>query len=620
MVVMAQKKKRVCVVGAGPCGLVSIKELRSQGHAVTCYEASPRIGGVFSHDPESAYENLYLTISNYFMCYSDFPPRPEQGVAYWSKSEYAEYLDRYAEKNGLRSAIAFETKVTSAERGADGLWTVTAQNAAGQRTTELFDALVIATGSNSIPKTIPENGFGRRQMHSSEYTEASFCAGKRVVVVGAGESAVDIACDVAEAGAASTTVWTRRAHMIAPRFPTMMAEDSSHDEFEVITTPSQAGTCMIADFLEYHTISRVANEAPTWLWGLIRQVFWRVKMMDKANGSFRNLAFWAIESCRSAFWMADQALWITKNGRIHKAMAHGKIDYVVSKTCDFQTDRLVFPEVVAYNQKDHADEPISLEVPCDVIIWCTGYQTRFDWLKKEAESVGVNPRAWFKNCFPPGYGASLAFLGWARPHQGGIPQCAELLARYHALLLAGELELPADYAEIAVREGLDLDRFYCITPDLKSLVDYFSFMESVAGLVGCEPKRPSIFLQPRTFIKYWIYPNWAYWYRTRGPGKDPSVVDDVLARFPLKQGLSASNGTGVPVLGWPFPTVLAVLFALVQKPFNFACLVLSALVPEDLRPSKPGIDKPDRRAWLYNKSKAFVLHGLQLKWSHIIAA
>ena len=65
-------KKSVLVIGAGPSGLVAIKELIEKGHEVICLEKSSQIGGAFASD--KIYDNLYLTISNLLMSFSDFLP------------------------------------------------------------------------------------------------------------------------------------------------------------------------------------------------------------------------------------------------------------------------------------------------------------------------------------------------------------------------------------------------------------------------------------------------------------------------------------------------------------------------------------------------------------------
>ena len=103
---------------------------------------------------------------------------------------------------------------------------------------------------------------------------------------------------------------------------------------------------------------------------------------------------------------------------------------------------------------------------CDIVA-----STRAEESHEREHSLGLDPRAWFKNCLPPAYGGSLAVVGWARPHEGGVPQCAELLARYHARLVAGLSTFPADAAEAAAREADAAARYFFVTPGLKTLVE-----------------------------------------------------------------------------------------------------------------------------------------------------
>ena len=133
----------------------------------------------------------------------------------------------------------------------------------------------------------------------------------------------------------------------------------------------------------------------------------------------------------------------------------------------------------------------TLEKEFDVIIACTGYQSNFDWIQTSDPELKLNPntKTWFKHCFPPGFSDKLAFLGFARPHSGGIPQCSEMLARYIAQLYAGALSLPNNYSELALMEGANEEACYhkAFNP---LLVDYFAFMELVAKMIGCTTKLP----------------------------------------------------------------------------------------------------------------------------------
>jgi len=87
-------QKKVLIIGAGPSGLVTLKEMLGAGHDAFILEQSSSFGGVFSLDNDKTYESLYLTSSNFFMAFSDFPPLESQ-IKYSSKKEYGKYLEAY---------------------------------------------------------------------------------------------------------------------------------------------------------------------------------------------------------------------------------------------------------------------------------------------------------------------------------------------------------------------------------------------------------------------------------------------------------------------------------------------------------------------------------------------
>ncbi|KAH8045993.1 N,N-dimethylaniline monooxygenase [Aureococcus anophagefferens] len=114
-------------------------------------------------------------------------------------------------------------------------------------------------------------------------------------------------------------------------------------------------------------------------------------------------------------------------------------------------------------------------------------------------------------------------------YRAASPQCAELLARYHAMLLSGDKALPDDVAKRTKEEADAETAFYFATPHLTSLVDWPSFSESLAKLIGCTPSAPS-FLRPLKFLQWWYLPSWSCWFRQRGPGAKPETLKAVLDR------------------------------------------------------------------------------------------
>ena len=377
--------------------------------------------------------------------------------------------------------------------------------------------------------------------------------------------------------AARAVVWTRSPPTIAPRFPALL--DKFPDEYAIITDKAEADKCAMPDFLEYMTTPRVMQAASVFLVGANKQqYFGMIKDDASASPEARLSAKLIVAATRDAYYQSDQARYITKNGRPLKLLCEGKMELVCAKTLRVGADAVARFQDVSFADLDACDPPrAAVDVPnVDAILWCTGYTTKLAWL---AEDLPRDPRAWYKHCFAPGYGASLAMVGWARGHQGGIPQMAELLARYHALLVAGERKLPADYAARAARDGAEETAYYRLSPQLRPLVDYPAFADSVAALIGCEPRAPNPLLDPAKCFKYWTYPLWACWFREAGPGAAPDVLDDVLGRFPVKESVAVSRNNSPAPFG-VFPMlVIGAISALLQLAPSLVGLATGKFAP-----------------------------------------
>ncbi|KAI9010602.1 hypothetical protein DFJ74DRAFT_772212 [Hyaloraphidium curvatum] len=511
-------KKTVVVVGAGACGLVALKELRERGHAAVALEKGPAIGGVFRDD--LLYENLFLTISNMLMAFSDLPPR-DLRVKFSSGKEYMDYLRDYTEAFGLAPHVRLNTKVTRAAFEG-GRWKITTATSAGAAEVLEADALIVATGSNHIPRVVDLPGFAGKVIHSSDYRTPKDFAGQRVLVVGSGESAFDIATDVCD-HAASTALWARTPIAPAPRFPLKISFDWAHDELKVMQDDGYRAR--VSDVLELMTTSRMVNSINMHFYSFIRHAIFAACRIG--NPASRQLSAWNRQNMADDALLGDQISVPTKSARLCTAAAKGKLRAIVAKKAAFDGQRVKFTDVIDDGKGGARD--VRLE-GIDNAILCTGFRTDFSWL--QLDGLDWSPRTWYKHCFPPGHGDKLMFLGWARPHQGGIPPCAEMLARYIALILSGERKLPEDYADRAAREGMDEHAFYQHARHSPNVVDYPSFMESVAKLVGCAPETPKL-SQPGRLFKFFCYPGWPVWYRANGPGARPDVVDRVMNGFPV---------------------------------------------------------------------------------------
>src|ERR1700722_13942445 len=188
-----------CVIGAGSSGIAAAKALHERAIPFDCFEKSDRIGGnwVFENKNgmSAAYRGLFINTSRQRMAYSDFllagsyPDVPHH-------THIAAYFDDYVEHFGFRDCIRFETGVEHVERDARGAWQIELDT--GERLS--YDALLVANGHHWKPRW-PEPAFpgsktfSGQQLHAHSYIDNSLFAGKRVVILGMGNSAMDIAVE-----------------------------------------------------------------------------------------------------------------------------------------------------------------------------------------------------------------------------------------------------------------------------------------------------------------------------------------------------------------------------------------------------------------------------------------
>jgi len=212
---------RVAVIGAGAAGLTAVKELLGVGAEVVGFDKGDRPGGLWVRGSSSgispAYSSLHLNTSKGRTEFADFP-MPNDWPDYPSVDHIAQYLADYAETYGVLPHLRFSTSVTSVERDdSDCSWVVESEPG----TTERFDAVVVANGHNWSPRwpTPPYPGhFDGRQMHAHDYMDPEVFQGKRVLIVGMGNSAMDIAVDASFVSRGPVLLSARRGVHIVPKY------------------------------------------------------------------------------------------------------------------------------------------------------------------------------------------------------------------------------------------------------------------------------------------------------------------------------------------------------------------------------------------------------------------
>jgi cation diffusion facilitator CzcD-associated flavoprotein CzcO len=381
---------RVCVIGAGSSGIAAAKALHRHGFDFDCYEASDRVGGnwVFGNvnGMSSAYRSLHINTSRKRMEYSDFP-MPESYPDFPHHTQIARYFDAYVDRFGFRDRITFETKVERAERDDAGLWRITLD---GGRT-RVYDALMVANGHHwdarrPDPAFPGSDVFAGVQMHAHDYKgeDPSFFRDKRVVVLGMGNSAMDIAVE-SSFSAAATYLAARRGAWIIPKYLFGRPLDQ---------IATRAGVPFRIKQLVTHAMIRFAV-GDMERYGL-------PKPDHKLLGAHPTIS--------------DDVL---------SRVAHGEI--VPRPNIDRLTERTVV----------FAD---GSEVEADIVVYCTGYKVTFPFFDEAFISAPDNELPLYRRVFHPDVPA-LAFVALLQPIGATMP-LAEAQSEWFCAHLSGRYELP----------------------------------------------------------------------------------------------------------------------------------------------------------------------------------
>ena len=380
----------VCVIGAGSSGIAAAKALHERGIPFDCFEKSDQVGGnwVFGNrnGMSSAYRSLHINTSRERMEYSDFP-MPKSYPDFPHHTHIAEYFNDYVDRFGVRDRIVFETGVERARRGDDGVWTVTLDTG----DTRTYDALAVANGHHWDPRW-PEPAFSGefngKQVHAHYYVDNEDFRDKNVLVVGIGNSAMDIAVESSFV-ARNTFLSSRRGAYILPKY-------------------------LFGRPLDQIGVNSLTGKLP---WGFRQAIL--STMYRVGVGKVQD---YGLPEPDHKLGDAHPTISADFLNRI----AHGEMTWKPNLS-RLDGDRVVF--------EDGSSEEI------DIIVYCTGYKVTFPFFDEDFVSAPDNDLPLFRRVFKPGID-NLAFIGLLQP-LGAIMPLAEAQGRWLASYLRGEYRLPA---------------------------------------------------------------------------------------------------------------------------------------------------------------------------------
>ncbi len=424
----SSENPRTCLIGAGSSGIAAAKALHERGLPFDCYELSDRVGGnwVFQNKNgiSSSYRSLHINTSRERMEFSDYP-MPKSYPDFPRHDHIARYFDDYVDHFGFRDRIRFGVGVDHVERLDDGRWEI--RTTEGE--TETYDALIVANGHHWDPRW-PEppfpgsDTFEGEQIHSHDYKEETQIVDKDVVVLGMGNSAMDIAVDA--------SYHSRNTYLAARR-----------------------GAYVIPKYLFGKPLDQIGGTE--WLPHWIRFPI-MAQLLKFSVGRMEN---YGLPEPDHKFAHAHP----TVSGRILDRLAHGAIT-AKPNIAALEGDRVRFTD--------------GSEVHADLIVYCTGYKITFPFFDEEFISAKDNELPLYKFMFHPEY-ENLFFLGLVQP-LGAIMPIAERQSVLITETLRGRLELPsrsAMEADIAAKRR-KMKKRYVASKRHTIQVDYDDYMRDLA--------------------------------------------------------------------------------------------------------------------------------------------
>lgn len=417
--------KQVCIIGAGPSGLPAIKNISEAGISVVAYDYNSDVGGNWIYNEKeshsSVFETTHIISSKTLSQYEDYPFKPEVSD-YPSHEELRNYFQSYAKYFNLYRHIQFNTLVKSCVRLDNGHWEVKTIKDENEYV-EIFTDLVVCNGHHWEPKYPNYSGkFTGDFLHSHQYKKAASFANKKVLVIGGGNSACDVAVETSRVSTKTAISW-RRGYRIIPKF--LMGKPTDVFAIKMNFLPIFLRN-LLAGFIAY------INNGSNKIYGLPEP--------DHKFGATHP----------------------TINSELLYKIRHGKIKPRV------EIDRFEGKKVFF---KDKSKEDF------DVVIACTGFVLAHPFFDKKFLNYSEGPVPLYLKMFHPTYD-NLYFIGMFQP-LGCIWPGAEQQSKLAALALKGSWKRPANIDVLCEREVTHPHMKQINTSRHRITVDFHRFMRDL---------------------------------------------------------------------------------------------------------------------------------------------
>ena len=422
-----------CIIGAGCSGFTMAKRLKDHGLAYDCFEMSDDIGGNWyfgnPNGMSSCYQSLHIDTSKWRLAFEDYPV-PADWPDFPHHSQLLAYFRAYVDHFGLRETITFDTAVSDCLRLDDGRWKVTLSTGESRE----YDHLVVGSGHHWDARTPTYPGtFDGYQVHSHHYRdpfEPYDFRGKRVMVVGAGNSAMDISSELSQRPIAERLVISMRH-----------------------------GVWVLPKYFD----GKPADKAslPTWMPAKLGRALARAKI-KKSIGKMEDYGLPKPDHRPLDAHPSVSGEFLTRVGcgDITPKGAIARLD----------GDGVVFA--------DRSREQV------DAIVWATGYNVTFPFFRQPELTPTDNTFPLFKRMVKPDF-ENLFFLGLAQPLPT-LVNFAEQQSKLVVAAISGRYAFPrsVEMAEtIIADEKVHLGHFYD-SPRHRMQVDFNTYVADLMKEIG----------------------------------------------------------------------------------------------------------------------------------------